>query len=94
MGNLTIGGYIDVCVDCMVIAVNGEPPVDRLPSEPSVWSLWRNEPYHIVPAFGSDDMSSVPAFSKQACEGCGSTLAGQRYRFAWLEQTYPRGEKS
>lgn len=79
MATTRLQGYFNVCTDCMVSAVNGEEPTDRPDSEPEVWALWQGTETDITPAFESDDTS----FSWHACEGCGSTLGGDRFRFAW-----------
>lgn len=82
-----VGGYFFVCSDCMFANVNGEEPIDRPESEPEVWAIWTDGVHDIVPAFGGEDDEDdgILSFSTSRCDGCGSHLHGERYRFAWFE---------
>jgi hypothetical protein len=87
-------GEIDVCEDCLFIHANGEylgDPRDRTPDMPEAWALW-GFGYHATMG-GEHSETCTEAdrdegcecdrrgFSWQSCEGCGSGLGGDRYRF-------------
>ena len=69
---------VEVCLDCLLAAEGytedetGHTP-DREP-----WGLFDGEPGHPV-ADGSEE-----GFGSWPCQGCGSTLAGDRFAAAWL----------
>ena len=87
-----------VCIDCMLVHANGEctDTPDRAP-----WALWENDSSDITMGLlwsehecetpeetfrngGECDCETDP-FSMSDCDGCGSTLAGERHAFtAWL----------
>ena len=75
----------DVCIDCMFADLNGD--VDGTPDcEP--WSRWTSEEQrHIFPNSGevTDDGNDQfhQGFSWSACDGCGSTLGGDRYAYVY-----------
>lgn len=90
-------GLIWVCVDCMLTHHGytehelGATP-DREP-----WALWAGEPYEITAggacnpdngcAEGCIEECEVVTFSWSACDGCGSTLGGERHAFTyWTEE--------
>lgn len=78
---------VQVCVDCMIQAVNGDGEHD----ESTPWALW-NDTRDVVPGLHHEwhddecdgeglfecDCEHDP-FSRVPCEGCGSTLAGERW---------------
>lgn len=86
---------ISVCIDCMFVHANGEypgDPADRPADAPEAWALW-GFGYHVT--MGGTHTENCDAqedndvecdcenlgFSWQSCEGCGSNLGGDRYRF-------------
>jgi hypothetical protein len=85
---------ISVCLACMFMHTNGEypgGPADIDPNEPEPWALL---PEGTHPAMGGEhNERCTPAdreegcdcenlgFSWSRCEGCGSTLGGDRYLF-------------
>jgi len=79
---MKIQGTFWVCVDCMILAVNGETPSDPDPTQPEPWACWPDQ-HDVTPDFGGDDDEGINSFSWQYCMGCGSTLGGERYRFVW-----------
>lgn len=84
-----VEGTFWVCSDCLHANVNGEEPIDRPATEPETWALWAGDDEREILPFGSDELNPEDTgeqeFSWRACEGCGSTLAGSRFRFAWLK---------
>lgn len=81
------GGTFHVCQDCMLANMNDEHRDDRDPSLPPVWGVWEGEDVEIVPDFGAGDDGDDGhiEFSHLTCGGCGTELAGDRYRYSWLE---------
>jgi hypothetical protein len=79
--------YSDVwfCVDCMVKAVNDEDPTDAREGDPVPLSLIEAGT-QLSANFGDpedpDADSGEVDFSARICDGCGSRLAGSRFRFA------------
>lgn len=96
MAATRIEGFFWVCEDCMHANVNGEEPINRPASEPETWALWEGSiDFDIALATASEgegededdaEESGEWEFSWHACEGCGSTLAGSRFRFAWFNR--------
>jgi hypothetical protein len=92
-------GVIWVCQDCMFAHANGESPIDPDPTQPEPWALddgadvtmglsWdeHDDPAGCEAAFnsGSDQCDCEHrSFSWSACEGCGSSLGGDRYAFTY-----------
>jgi hypothetical protein len=89
-------GTIWVCTDCMILAVNGDEPVDPDPTQPLPWSLEPNTdvtPGITRDAHSCDDPDSWERgedcgceereFSWASCDGCGSTLGGTRHAFTY-----------
>ena len=75
---------IQVCVDCLTVTANGEL-LDGGPGSVAehvrrMTALWGDD-VEIVP--GSDDEGS---FSWSSCDGCGSTLGGDRYTAYAIER--------
>ncbi len=85
---------ISVCLTCMFIHANGEypgDPDDIDPNEPEPWALLTDNE---DPAMGGEHNERCTpedreegcdcddlGFSWSPCEGCGSRLGGDRYRF-------------
>jgi hypothetical protein len=73
---------IEMCPDCVLITANGEPGGDPADFDLDRWSagvenLW---PHADGWSFGNgwSDPDAEPWFSWSPCEGCGSTLGGDR----------------
>lgn len=96
----TPGGTIWVCQDCMFMHANGEEPLDRPATEPELWNrfplaaeismgLGREEhdcDYATGGEYGECDCEHQ-SFSWQSCDGCGSTLGGDRHAFTyWTDE--------
>lgn len=88
--NEEIVDEIDVCIDCMLIHANGETSGDRDENEPELWSRILDGigfsvtmgGKHSKGCDGPEDCSCGDlGFSWSACEGCGSNLGGDRFRF-------------
>lgn len=79
---------ISVCIDCMLVHANGETG-ERDAGEPEPWSRILADVGFSVTMGGvhSDDCDWSDCdcddlgFSWCACEGCGSNLGGDRFRF-------------
>lgn len=93
-------GEIGVCVDCMAAHANGEHDPDRPASEPTVWSLVRfgytvtmggrhrdDCPNRYAVVSDTDCDCDDMGFCRTQCEGCGSYLAGDRFRFTMWRMT-------
>jgi hypothetical protein len=88
--NEVVIDQISVCVDCMVLHANGEYDHDRDPSEPEPLSLI-GPGYSVTMGVSehSEHCTEVDreegcdcdqlGFSWSRCEGCGSTLGGDRF---------------
>ena len=92
-----VGHAIWVCVDCMFAEAYDESPEnpDREP-----WALWENNPTEIAMGLLYEDHECDDpencwekndaaceriSFTWSACEGCGSSLGGERHAFTWWE---------
>lgn len=100
----TPGGTIWVCTDCMILAANGEEPLDRPDSEPEPWALWPDSAgettmgllreqhecdYATGGEYGDCDCERRE-FSWSDCDGCGSRLGGARYAYTyWTDGPEP-----
>ncbi len=87
-------GAISVCLVCMFTHANGEypgDPDDIDPNEPEPWALLREGEH---PAMGGEHRDNCTPEDREegcdcgdlgcswySCEGCGSTLGGDRYLF-------------
>lgn len=89
-----------VCIDCMLMHANGETSgeVDREP-----WSLWSADDEITMGMRWEDHECEDPEetfrnggecycetqdFSWSDCDGCGSTLGGERFAFTgWVEES-------
>lgn len=69
-----------VCVDCYVTGNGYEIEGEQPATEP--WHITDQGLYEIVDDGGDEDGEGEQTFSNQPCQGCGSTLAGSRHRFA------------
>jgi hypothetical protein len=70
---------ISICADCLVLLSNGEltdsDGLDIAAAQAAkIMAVWEDS--EIVPNLGEDEDGS---FSWQACEGCRSSLGGDRY---------------
>lgn len=86
-------GEISVCSDCMLEHANGEISPDRDASQPEPWALLTLGFNVAMGGEHNDDCPNQPEwigeecrcgdleFSWASCEGCGSNLGGDRYRF-------------
>lgn len=64
------------CVDCLFFAANGDVEDDETRTRLHYrFSQWEDDGYIIMP--GDTDLDT--AFSRQPCECCGDTLAGERF---------------
>ena len=81
MSNVTAPiASIRVCVDCMLGNVNEGETLDYVVNGGRF-------PCDTTPDFDSNTEEGMTDFDTTRCEGCGSDLAGARYRFAvwaWL----------
>jgi hypothetical protein len=74
-------GEIEICTDCLFLLENGEGP-DYVAE--ALAQRWPNGT--ITPGTISREDDSEAFFSTQACEGCGSTIHGDRYyATGWTE---------
>jgi hypothetical protein len=68
-----------ICVDCLFVVANGVETPDQAKAADAMAVRW---PEHIiVPAAQEDE---EPHFSWSSCDGCGSSLGGDRERAAAL----------
>lgn len=95
-------GTIWVCVDCLHAEVNGEELPDRDPSQPELWALWPAGSGDVTVGILDEehDPECDPdvrtyegcecdhrTFSWSRCEGCGSTLGGERQAFTYWSES-------
>lgn len=66
---------IEICQDCLLILVNGEGPDDVAKALAHRWPVGTIT----LGRLGSDEDQFDAFFSWQSCDGCGSTLGGDRY---------------
>lgn len=97
-----IHGKISVCTDCMLLHANGEYDPDRPESEPEPLSAIP-EGFRVTLGITEEEHSEycTPAdreegcgceqlgFSYWACEGCGSTLGGDRFAMTLWDERIP-----
>lgn len=74
-----------LCVDCLMVAVNGDESgiEDEKQIEATRAGLDELGP-HLVPDFDSETEEGIRDFSSCGCDCCGSRLAGTMHRFAIL----------
>jgi hypothetical protein len=79
---------IDVCVECVQILANGVDPDEERPetvdAARGLAERWPGEDAVTTPAvtlgrMPDDDEGDDPWFAWTACDGCGSTLGGDRH---------------
>jgi len=80
---------LSVCGDCMIMHANGEAPTDPQADQPEPWALYATKPADIGMGGGcrydcAEDECECDqlGFSWSNCDGCGSRLGGDRYRFS------------
>ncbi len=64
-----------MCGDCLQYVANGEVPEDRPELPAQVAAQWEELEQHMCCGSSEDDEE----FSTAPCDGCGSSLAGDRY---------------
>jgi hypothetical protein len=73
-----------VCTDCLAFLANGtlgqEDPTEDQSHQDAMRAVW-GDLRHLVPGDCSDD---VCGFSWGRCEGCHSSLGGDRHQAFWL----------
>lgn len=76
---------IQLCVDCTMLAVNGELPEDPKTERACLAGLatLQTAEQQLV-SYSTDEDNGEIEFSKRSCECCGSHLAGTRQRFTLL----------
>ena len=76
---------IDICTDCLTVLANGIEGDETLEvAAQRLTDLWPGDSPVTTPAvtlgrIGDDDPDADPHFSWQPCDGCGSTLGGDRH---------------
>lgn len=91
---------ISVCADCMFVHANGESDLDRDPTKLESWALIG---FGFNVTMGGEHAEDCPnrdavssevdcdcenlGFRWQSCEGCGSNLDGDRYKFTLWRAT-------
>jgi hypothetical protein len=76
---------MEICVDCGFRSEYGsldEPNPVHEAAYLEALNREKRKPEIVIPETGED---AIIAFSKQACDFCGSTLAGSRYRAVFYE---------
>ena len=70
------------CVDCTMLAVNGEAPENKRAARACAAGLkaLHKDGQHV--SSNSNDEEGEEDFSRRTCDCCGSSLAGHRSRFA------------
>jgi hypothetical protein len=68
---------LEVCTDCALMIANGEGSEDHARKVSSVWGA---DAIGLVLTCSDEDCS--PPFSWSRCDGCGSTLGGDRHEAA------------
>lgn len=80
--NALTPGEIEICQDCLFLLANGEGPDDVAESLAKRWPIG-------TITLGSPDRPNeyeLEFFSTSPCDGCGSTLGGDRYyATGWTE---------
>lgn len=71
-----------LCVDCTVLHENDEAPAWQPEGEPAPLALISDRTSITCNWDANDDDKGIRDFSHAQCEGCGSYLAGTRYRYA------------
>lgn len=93
-------GIIWVCTDCLHTEANGEELPDRDPEQPEPWALDPGGDVTLGILNEEHDPECDPQeraengcgcdhreFSWSRCEGCGSTLGGERFAYTyWAEE--------
>lgn len=79
---------LSICVDCLVFTANGDLPEDpaRAAELTDAAERLHDEGYVLVPACPEDCEGS---FSRSSCDGCGSTLGGDRHPGALIPVAAP-----
>jgi hypothetical protein len=79
--NLTPGG-IGICTDCLYLLANGEGTEDVAEALAKRWPVGTIT----LGSIDEEEDDSEGWFSWQPCDGCGSTLGGDRYpATGWTE---------
>ena len=74
-------GDVEICTDCLFLIANGEGPDDVAERLAANWPVGT-----ITLGRSGDTDDSEPWFSWQECDGCGSTLGGDRHAATgWTE---------
>lgn len=92
---MRIAREVWLCVDCLIVAVNGDysgfdfcyPDLtarDKRIAQVDA-GLERLGP-HLAPDYDSETGEGIREFSSCGCDACGSPLAGEMHRFAILEE--------
>ncbi len=86
-----------LCQDCTIYAVNGDTSgIESEKREKRVVEGVDELGPHLVPDFDSESGDGIEEFSWRQCDACGTTLGGDRHRFAVLgemSQENPRGSR-
>jgi len=83
---------LHVCVDCLMLLANGEvfdAHGDDITAQHAakIDAIWGDTELTLGHVDAEEESDAEPWFSWQPCDGCGSTLGGDReYATAWTEE--------
>ena len=81
---------LDVCIDCLALIANGECETPDPGWDPSdVSDRW--DGFHLMAACEPENLETMcGSFSWMSCDGCGSTLGGERHQVIALPIHAPK----